>query len=431
MLANATDMPLKHLERLENGEEFAPYNVNALSTVLKVKPNYFIDVCLAGRVRDRRTALHLSPRDLAAEIGVRPRAIDLLELGNSQNPIYLPSLAKALEVSEDWLRTGRGEMVIRQEPAPDEKAAPVEPVPPPPRPPSTKPAWAQPLPSKPATPPPVAEPAAPPTPPPPPAAAEPAEPVTAKPPRHKKKLSPQQAAAVRRLREMREAAGISAFALDRHLGVNYNLITKLETGAARYASRRRLAQIERAIKEMIALNPPPSSTPAPKPVSKHAPKSGSAHSKLSVGIPITAELSERLRALRQARTPAVNQTQLARMAGIPYTAVMCIERGVIRRTRYLPQLAVALGVSLDDLLKPVVATPPKPAPAPITTEPFTEELLPVVDVALDVTDKSFELVFVAGNQPVRLTLSPALAGETSQLLHDGIAAYENAFGKIG
>ncbi len=61
---------------------------------------------LASRVRSRRKALNMSQEDLAAAIGMKQQSIVSIEAGDVERPRKLRELARALQVSEDWLLTG-------------------------------------------------------------------------------------------------------------------------------------------------------------------------------------------------------------------------------------------------------------------------------------------------------------------------------------
>ncbi|TXE41401.1 helix-turn-helix domain-containing protein [Serratia marcescens] len=59
------------------------------------------------RVKHRRDSLGLTQGQLAEKIGTSQQAIEQLEAGKTKRPRYLPELAKALEVTIDWLLDGK------------------------------------------------------------------------------------------------------------------------------------------------------------------------------------------------------------------------------------------------------------------------------------------------------------------------------------
>jgi transcriptional regulator with XRE-family HTH domain len=61
---------------------------------------------LKERIRARRKELRLTQADLAARVGVSPTAVTDWETGKSRPWENLVALAKALEVTTDWLTTG-------------------------------------------------------------------------------------------------------------------------------------------------------------------------------------------------------------------------------------------------------------------------------------------------------------------------------------
>jgi|GEM_PF-3344526 len=73
---------------------------NAISSLL--------DMTLAKRIKQERTALGLSQKALSAEAGISQQMVGKLELGTTEETSKLVQLAAALNVSADWLATGRG-----------------------------------------------------------------------------------------------------------------------------------------------------------------------------------------------------------------------------------------------------------------------------------------------------------------------------------
>lgn len=65
---------------------------------------------IGNRIRTARTRLKLSQEKLAMKAGVSQGTISQLEKNPSQTSKHLPAIARALNVSVDWLETGIGTM---------------------------------------------------------------------------------------------------------------------------------------------------------------------------------------------------------------------------------------------------------------------------------------------------------------------------------
>lgn len=65
------------------------------------------------RIKEVRKALHLTQAAFAGRVGVKQQTIAMLEAGNS-NPSeqLINGICREFRVSEDWLRTGEGEMFV-------------------------------------------------------------------------------------------------------------------------------------------------------------------------------------------------------------------------------------------------------------------------------------------------------------------------------
>ncbi len=72
-------------------------------------------ITLADRVRDRRTALRLTQKQLAVMAGVTQGTIGNIETGNRDAPQSIASIAKALGVRATWLLDGTGQMLDSQD----------------------------------------------------------------------------------------------------------------------------------------------------------------------------------------------------------------------------------------------------------------------------------------------------------------------------
>lgn len=73
---------------------------------------------IGTRIRTQRAALSLSQADLAQAVGVRQQTIGDLERGKSRGTKHLIALARALNVTPEWLESGKGPKEIA--PAPSE-----------------------------------------------------------------------------------------------------------------------------------------------------------------------------------------------------------------------------------------------------------------------------------------------------------------------
>ena len=73
------------------------------------------DSGIGERARMMRERKGWSQQQLAAKVpGVKQQSIDQLEQGKVRRPRFLPELAEALGVREEWLRTGEGRMARPQ-----------------------------------------------------------------------------------------------------------------------------------------------------------------------------------------------------------------------------------------------------------------------------------------------------------------------------
>ena len=69
-------------------------------------------MALGNRVKEIREAKKLSQAELAEKVGASQQAIGLLEQRNSKSSKFLVELANALEVSPEWLKTGKNSQNI-------------------------------------------------------------------------------------------------------------------------------------------------------------------------------------------------------------------------------------------------------------------------------------------------------------------------------
>jgi len=73
--------------------------------------NYLgVNLGIAGRVRERRTALGFTQLQLAENVGVAQNSIQKIESGDTKNPRNIEALARVLKCTPEYLRFGVGEM---------------------------------------------------------------------------------------------------------------------------------------------------------------------------------------------------------------------------------------------------------------------------------------------------------------------------------
>jgi transcriptional regulator with XRE-family HTH domain len=65
-------------------------------------------MALGKRVKEARDAAKFSQAQLAEKVGISQAAIHLLEQRDSESSKFLAELARALDVTPDWLKDGRG-----------------------------------------------------------------------------------------------------------------------------------------------------------------------------------------------------------------------------------------------------------------------------------------------------------------------------------
>ncbi|MCD6006872.1 XRE family transcriptional regulator [Halomonas sp. IOP_31] len=71
---------------------------------------------IGDRVKRARKSAGLTQTELGRMVGVKQATISDLEKGASRSSAYLVQIARACNVSTDWLATGKGEMIELQEP---------------------------------------------------------------------------------------------------------------------------------------------------------------------------------------------------------------------------------------------------------------------------------------------------------------------------
>lgn len=113
----AGDIGLAHAACQDVGEEFGPVHGPDISTLiaeinstLLEKTNKVPPMSTSTRIRQLRDQRGLSQLSLALKAGVTQGTISQLENNPSQGSKYLPAIARALDVSVDWLETGKGPM---------------------------------------------------------------------------------------------------------------------------------------------------------------------------------------------------------------------------------------------------------------------------------------------------------------------------------
>ena len=83
---------------------------DAANTNVMQPPGLITNVkTIADRLKHTRLLRGLSQGELAAKVGVRQSAIGNVEAGTRQRPRDLVAIATALQVSPEWLETGKGE----------------------------------------------------------------------------------------------------------------------------------------------------------------------------------------------------------------------------------------------------------------------------------------------------------------------------------
>lgn len=74
---------------------------------------------LGNRIKKMRKELDLTQQELGKRIGIKPNSISLIESGNrNASEQVILSICREFNVSEDWLRTGDGNMFIQKNPQP-------------------------------------------------------------------------------------------------------------------------------------------------------------------------------------------------------------------------------------------------------------------------------------------------------------------------
>lgn len=113
----AGDISLAHATCQDVGEEFCPVHGPNISTLiaefnstLLEKTNKVSPMSTSTRIRQLRDQRGLSQLSLALKAGVTQGTISQLENNPSQGSKYLPAIARALDVSVDWLESGTGSM---------------------------------------------------------------------------------------------------------------------------------------------------------------------------------------------------------------------------------------------------------------------------------------------------------------------------------
>src|SRR5690625_4011210 len=77
------------------------------------------DIAVGERIRTIRKSLGLTQPQLAARVGVSRGAVGNWELGKGVKRENLRRIAEEFDISFDWLATGRGDVPVGDEPAPE------------------------------------------------------------------------------------------------------------------------------------------------------------------------------------------------------------------------------------------------------------------------------------------------------------------------
>lgn len=67
---------------------------------------------IGDRIKTLRKALHLTQQKFAERIGLKQNSVALIEAGRETSDQTIFAICREFRVSEDWLRTGEGEMFI-------------------------------------------------------------------------------------------------------------------------------------------------------------------------------------------------------------------------------------------------------------------------------------------------------------------------------
>lgn len=67
---------------------------------------------IGDRIKTLRKALHLTQQKFGDRIGLKQNSVALIEAGRETSDQTIFAICREFRVSEDWLRTGEGEMFI-------------------------------------------------------------------------------------------------------------------------------------------------------------------------------------------------------------------------------------------------------------------------------------------------------------------------------
>lgn len=67
---------------------------------------------IGDRIKILRKALHLTQQKFGERIGLKQNSVALIEAGRETSDQTIFAICREFRVSEDWLRTGEGEMLI-------------------------------------------------------------------------------------------------------------------------------------------------------------------------------------------------------------------------------------------------------------------------------------------------------------------------------
>lgn len=67
---------------------------------------------IGDRIKTLRKALHLTQQKFGERIGLKQNSVALIEAGRETSDQTIFAICREFRVSEDWLRTGEGEMFV-------------------------------------------------------------------------------------------------------------------------------------------------------------------------------------------------------------------------------------------------------------------------------------------------------------------------------
>jgi transcriptional regulator with XRE-family HTH domain len=100
--------------------------MDKVNSYLMEQTNTLLIMDIGERMRRERREKKISQDELARRVGVTQGLISQIENGTNDSSKYLTTIARELDVSPDWLETGRGEKKRREVVGPMSRAYPPE-----------------------------------------------------------------------------------------------------------------------------------------------------------------------------------------------------------------------------------------------------------------------------------------------------------------